>query len=50
MIARLVGWAPMSAVLMTGRLRASGAIPIDARQPLSCVADEILARTLPRHA
>ncbi|HEY3956902.1 MAG TPA: AAA family ATPase [Streptosporangiaceae bacterium] len=32
------------------RLRAAGAIPIDARQPLACVADEILSRTLPRHA
>ena len=29
------------------RLRASGAIPIDARQPLDRVADAILARTLP---
>ncbi len=29
------------------RLRASGAIPIDARQPLGQVADAILSRTLP---
>ena len=29
------------------RLRASGAIPIDARQPLDRVADAILARALP---
>jgi gluconate kinase len=29
------------------RLRASGAVPIDARQPLDQVVDAILARTLP---
>ena len=29
------------------RLRASGAIPVDARQPLDQVADAILSRTLP---
>jgi hypothetical protein len=32
------------------RLRASGAIPIDARQPLDQVVDAILARTLPGSA
>jgi hypothetical protein len=32
---------------MQDRLRASGAIPIDARQPLDQVVDAILARTLP---
>jgi hypothetical protein len=31
---------------LQGRLRASGAIPIDARQPLDQVVDAILARTL----
>jgi gluconate kinase len=33
--------------IMQDRLRASGAIPIDARQPLDQVVDAILARTLP---
>jgi adenylate kinase family enzyme len=33
--------------VLQDRLRASGAIPIDARQPLDQVADAILARTLP---
>jgi hypothetical protein len=33
--------------VLQDHLRASGAIPIDARQPLDQVADAILARTLP---
>ena len=33
-----------------GHLRASGVIPIDARQPLDQVVDVILSRTLPRSA
>jgi gluconate kinase len=33
--------------VLQDRLRASGAIPIDARQPLDQVANAILARTLP---
>jgi len=33
--------------VLQNRLRAAGAIPIDARQPLDQVADAIVARTLP---